>query len=193
MIPLRLEAFERDEEPVVVTHPSALEEIRRIAREEGRAEALAEAALAADTAERALAEDVSRSLQEMAFAWHGARDQMLEALDPLLRSVLHTVLPPMAAAALAPQVAEAVLPLARQVTGADVRLVLHPDDRAAIEPRLPPAAFPLTIATDVAIPRGTARLLSAGAETRVDPVAASDAILAALDDFFTLCREVRHG
>ncbi|WP_128254860.1 hypothetical protein [Falsirhodobacter deserti] len=192
MIPLRLEPF-GDASEVVVTDAAALEDVRREARAAGRAEAEAEMAASAEQAEREIAETLSRSLQDMAFAWHGAREQMMQALDPLLRQILNTVLPPMAAAALAPAVADAVLPLAQSATGQPLRLLLHPEDHAAILPRLPDAGFPLVVQTDAAVARGSALIADGLSETLVDPAGAANAILAALDDFFTLNAEVRHG
>lgn len=191
MIPLRLESF--DETEVLLTDAAELEEIRRVAHAEGRAEAEADQAALMRRAELELAETLSRSLQDMAFAWNSAREEMLAELDPLLRQILGAVLPAAATAALGPLVAEAVAPLAATATAHPLRLVLHPEDLAALRPHLPAPTFPLTIDSDPQAPRGTARVLGGATETRVDPSAAVTEILSALDDLFTLNQELRHG
>ncbi|MDB6452470.1 hypothetical protein [Falsirhodobacter sp. 20TX0035] len=191
MIPLRLESF--DENEVLLTDAAELEEIRRLARAEGRAEAEADQAAQMQRAGMELAETLSRSLQDMAFAWNGAREEMLAQFDPLLRQILGAVLPEAASAALGPLVAEAVAPLAAAATARPVRLVLHPEDLAALRPHLPAPTFPLTVDVDPQAPRGTVRVLGGAAETRIDPSAAVTEILSALDDLFTLNQELRHG
>jgi len=167
--------------------------MRLTAHGAGRAEAEAEWATSARRAELALAEDLSRSLQDMAFAWTGAREAMMADLDSLLRQITAAILPPMAAASLAPLVAETLAPLVRTATARPLRLVLNPGDERAIRAHLPVPAFPMTVEADAAILSGTARILSGPSEILIDPSAAVAEILAALDDIFTLNAEVRHG
>lgn len=189
MIPLRLECFAEDD--AQTADAAALEEMRRTARAEGRAEAEAEHAASSDLARLVLAEDVARSLQALSLTWAGAREEVLAGLEPLLRQILGALLPQTAAVALGPLVADAILPLARSATDRPLRLVLHPDDHAAVLPHLP--ATPVVVEADAAALPGTARILLGAAETRIDPTAATQGILAAVDDLFTLNNELRHG
>lgn len=190
MIPLRLESF--DETEVIVTDAVAQEEMCRAAQAAGRAEAEAEHAASDARAAQDLAETVARSLQDLAFTWAGAQDLVVAQVGPVLRQMLAALLPQVAVRALAPVVEAEVLPLLREAAADPLRVVLHPDDLAAVEAHLAPASG-LVVQADPATPAGTARILRADTERVVDPAAAVARMLAAMDDLFTLNHERLHG
>lgn len=166
---LRLEAFDEAAPPAagpsadwILGHAAGLAE--GIAR--GRAEALAEA----EARGAALAEGGARALADLAWTYAEARGQVLGGIAPLVRALMDGLLPPLAAEALGPWIAEAVREAAEADLGAP-RVLVHPDALAALAVRLPPEAAH-ALGPDPALGPGEARVALPGGETSLDVEAA---------------------
>lgn len=136
---------------------------------QGRAEAEAESSH--------LSRELAQSLQEMAFGYAEAREQVLLSLRPLFGVLIDRLLPAFAAEALGPWVAETLLTSARTCSATPLEIELHPDRIEAVRPCLPPG-LPATLLANPSLGPGAARFLRADRESDLD----IDACLAALQE-----------
>ncbi|WP_136683469.1 flagellar biosynthesis protein [Falsirhodobacter xinxiangensis] len=183
MIALRLEVFETEDD-TVVTDRAAMEEARRAAFAEGLAAGRAEAAAEAETARHGHEAAAMRNLADLAFTFHEARAHVLSALHPLFEQIATALLPNLARQALAPVLAEALMPMAEGLAETPIRVAHHPDAADAVARVLAECPFPLEAVLDPALPTGAVQLRLGQTETRVDLTRATEAITAALRGFF---------
>lgn len=192
-MPLLLEAFdaalpEAAPEPPPGPSPDWLD-----GHAAGHAEGLAQGAAEAEARSTHLSAELARSLQEMTFGYAEARAQVLESLQPLFRLLIDALLPAMAAEALGPWIAEALLDAARTDSAAPFAIALHPDRVASVAACLPPGV-PASLRPDPTLGPMAARLSLASRETDLDLdaclAALREALSALLDDS---SRKVRHG
>lgn len=152
---------------------------------QGRAEAEAEAAH--------LSRELAQNLQDMAFGYAEAREQVLLSLRPLVRLLTDRLLPALAAEGLGAWITEAVLEAARADTAVPMVVELHPDRLHAVQACLPPG-LPATLRANPALGPGAARLLRPDRESELDLdtclAVLSEALAALLDD---TALKVRHG
>lgn len=159
----------------------------------GFAEGLAQGRAEAETRSAHLSAELARSLQDMTFGYAEARAQVLESLQPLFGLVIDAILPAMAAEALGPWIAEALLGAARADSAAPFAVDLHPQRMAAVEACLPPG-FPATLRPDPTLGPLAARLSLASRETDLDLDACLAAVRAALSALLDdSSRKVCHG
>lgn len=188
MAHLRLEVFEPDAEPVETVPQQATtadQESRLEAYEQGYRAGWEDAANAHAEDQRRLRADLARSLQALGFTYQEARSHVLKSLAPLMQDMVSKLLPEMAREALAPTVLETLMPLAEQLADEPVTLVVHSDDRAAIEALLEQATgLPVTIVEEPTLGEGQAYLRLGGQEVHVDLARATTEIAAAVRGFF---------
>lgn len=188
---IRLEVFETsqaaDPGEMIVTDSGHFEEIKLASFEEGYTAGW-EDAVAAHVEEQArLSEDLARNLQGLAFTYHEARDHVLRAVEPLIVQMASQLLPRLAAASLGPILVETMRPHMAAATEMPITLVINPAVRPVVELLVAAnGSVPVDIAEDPSLTEGQALIRFAQAETRVDLDHATSAILAAVDDFFTL-------
>ncbi len=195
---LRLEVFA---EPAtaggatVVTDLTAIDQGRLASYEEGYRAGWDDGSAAQAEDQARLSAELARNLQALSFTYHEARQHVLAALRPFLTEAVARVLPLAARAALAPMIAEALLPLAEEAADAPVEVRINPAARTAVEAAVPESgSLPRRLVEDPELGEGQALLRLGGAEARIDLDAAVQRIAAALADFFTLTEtEPHHG
>jgi hypothetical protein len=198
MPPLRLEVFETAAtggDGTIVTDAGALEEARLAAFEQGYTAGWDDASAALGDDQTRIRADLARSIQALSFTFHDARSHVLRAVEPLLTDALCKLLPDIAHASLAPRIIALLAPLAAELAGAPVRLILNPAVRLLVEALLEQAAgFPLEIIEEPSLGEGQVYLRLGDTELRLDLDGAVADIRTAITDFFTLIKdEARHG
>lgn len=170
-VPLRLEVFETAElsEGPAVLMPEEIEDLRLSAYERGYIAGYEDASRRAETEAAARQSRVAAAIEQMNFTYHEARAHCLAGLEPLLKTLLASVLPAAAREALIPVVVEELLPIA--ATRADRTLRLHvppgrqAEFRMAFEGLVLP---PLTLVEDPELDDGQAEFRSDCDESRID-------------------------
>jgi hypothetical protein len=195
---LRLEVFHARAEPsqsTVVTDLGAIEETRLAAFEKGYTAGWDDAGAAEAGDQTRIRADLARNIQALAFTFHDARSHVLKAIEPLIGDALCRLLPELARKALAPMIIEHLMPLARDMADAPVRLTLNPAARAPVEALLAETpGLPVTIIEEPSLAEGQAYLTLGVSELRLDMDQAIRAVTAAITDFFTLLKEDKaHG
>lgn len=189
MPPLNLEDFS---EPLTAAAAPPIaagdedEEARLAAYEEGYGAGWEDAITAQSDTKAEREAEVARHLQALSFGYHEARQHLLQAIEPLLREIVVSVLPDVARQALAPTIAETLLPLAERAADAPISLRIAPGCRAAIDRMLssPGLDLPFQIVEDSALTGGQAMIDSGRAELRIDLDASIATILSLTQDFF---------
>lgn len=190
--PLRLEVFETAdavEGPVLMT-PEELEDLRLNAYEKGYVAGWDDCGRQADAEASTRRAAIERQVEQLNFTYHEARGHVLSALDPLLRAIAETVLPPMARASVVPLVVDQLLPLAQAGAEAPITLHVGPGSekafRDAMEGLLLP---PVEIVETEELTEGQASFALGAAQTRVDLTDAALAIGLAIDRFYQIQSE----
>ncbi len=188
MANLKLEVFEADEAAQQAPSqqgPSADQESRLEAYEQGYRAGWEDAAAAHAEDQRRIRVDLARSLQALGFTYQEARAHVLKSLAPLMQDMVGKLLPEMAREALAPTVLETLMPLAEQLADEPVTLVVNTNDRKAIEELLEQATgLPVTILEEPSLGEGQAFLRLGLQEVHVDLARATSEIAAAVRGFF---------
>lgn len=188
MANLKLEVFEADEAAQQTPSqqvPSADQESRLEAYEQGYRAGWEDAAAAHAEDQRRIRVDLARSLQALGFTYQEARAHVLKSLAPLMQDMVGKLLPEMAREALAPTVLETLMPLAEQLADEPVTLVVNTNDRKAIEELLEQATgLPVTILEEPSLGEGQAFLRLGLQEVHVDLARATSEIAAAVRGFF---------
>jgi flagellar biosynthesis/type III secretory pathway protein FliH len=190
MPPLRLEVFETGQPSkttAVVTDLGAIEEEKLSAYEQGYTAGWDDSSAAQAEEQAQLSAEIARNLQALTFTFHEARTHVLRSIEPLLADMVTRLLPEVARAALAPVVRETLQPLAEDLAGSPVEIVLNPVARPAVEAILEEnAGLPVTLIEEPSLSEGQLYIRLGQAETHVDLDAAVAAIATAVQDFFTL-------
>ena len=190
MAPLKLEDFtcaapEAEAIPLENDHD---EKVRLSAYEEGYGAGWEDAVTAQTDARAEREAEATRNLQMLAFGYQEVRHHILRSLEPLLQDVAVQLLPRIARAALAPVIAETLMPLAERLADTPVTLRVAPDVSDVVERLLPPITqgIPMVLRLDPMLQGGQVMIAAGGSEARVDMDAAAAAIAQAVSDFFEL-------
>lgn len=189
-MPLLLEAFDAPPPP---TEPAGPSPDWLDGHALGLAEGLARGQAAAEAQAAHLSRDLARSLEDMAFGYAEAREQVLVSLRPLFGLLMNRLLPAAAAASLGPRIAELLLEAARADSAAPLVVEVHPDRLSAVRACLPPSC-PATLRPDPSLGSGGARITTPARESDLD----LDACLASLRGALSALLDstegpVRHG
>lgn len=188
-MPLLLEAFDASA-PVEPSGPSPDWLDGHAA---GLAEGLALGRADAEAETAHLSRELSRGLQDMAFAYAEAREQVLVSLRPLFGLLMDRLLPATAAASLGPRVAELLLDAARADSMAPLVVEVHPDRLPAVQACLPPS-WPATLRPDLSLGLEGARITTPARESDLDLDACLATLRAALSAFLDSTEGlIRHG
>lgn len=195
---LRLEVFETgpmSEANMAAPDTEALEEARLAAYEEGYGAGWEDASAAQSEDQSRTRADLAHNLQGLGFTYHEARMHVLRAIEPLLADMVACVLPEVARTALAPLIAETLMPLAAAAAEAPVTLVFNPAAREAIEAVVDMnAGLPLTLAEEPTLGEGQVYLRLGDTETRIDLDDTIRRIAGSVTDFFQLSqKDLPHG
>ncbi|WP_233192765.1 FliH/SctL family protein [Acidimangrovimonas sediminis] len=172
-----------------------IEEMRLESYEQGYKAGWEDATTAHAAEQDRIGADLARSLQTLSFTYHEARTHVLRALAPLLNDVVSVLLPVVAGAALAPQVADRIAPLAAAQSEVPVRIFVNPAARAAVEARLGDGlTLPVELVEEPTLGEGQATLRFGESEERIDLDAVVAEIRGLLAEYFNAEGEdVSHG
>lgn len=190
----QLEVFEvPDISPEKVNVSTAdFEEMRLAAFEKGYTAGWDDAVAAQDAEQARLRADLARNLEDLSFTYAEARAHVLQAMEPLLRDMVAKVLPALARDSLAPVVLETLLPLAEEMAGAAITVVVNPANRPAVEALLTARkTLPLTFVEEPSLGEGQVYLRMGDAESRIDLDGVIAAIGRAVAGFFAMQNEVK--
>jgi len=195
--PLRLEVFETAELPEgpACLMPEEIEDLRLSAFERGYVAGYEDATRRAETDAATERTRIASAIEGLNFTYHEARAHCLSGLEPLLTTLIATLLPAAARAALVPMVIEQLLPLAATRSETPLRLHVPPGRQAAFE-----AAFdglvlpPLTLVEDPQLDDGQAEIRSESDEARIDLSDAIARIESALTSHYHMtAKEAQHA
>lgn len=191
---LKLEVFEvADVSPQKVNVSAAdFEEMRLAAFEKGYTAGWDDAVAAQDADSAKLRADLARNLEDLSFTYAEARAHVLQAMEPLLRDMVAKVLPTIAQETLAPIVLETLRPLAEEMAGAAITVVVNPANRHTVETLLSTGrTLPLTFVEEPSLGEGQVYLRMGDAESRIDLDGVIAAIGRAVAGFFAMQNEVK--
>lgn len=191
---LKLEVFEvADVSPQKVNVSAAdFEEMRLAAFEKGYTAGWDDAVAAQDADSAKLRADLARNLEDLSFTYAEARSHVLQAMEPLLRDMVAKVLPVIAQETLAPIVLETLRPLAEEMAGAAITVVVNPANRHTVETLLSTGrTLPLTFVEEPSLGEGQVYLRMGDAESRIDLDGVIAAIGRAVAGFFAMQNEVK--
>ena len=191
---LKLEVFEvADVSPEKVNVSAAdFEEMRLAAFEKGYTAGWDDAVAAQDADQAKLRADLARNLEDLSFTYAEARAHVLHAMEPLLRDMVAKVLPAIAQETLAPLVLETLRPLAEEMAGAAITVVVNPANRHTVEALLSIGkTLPLTFVEEPSLGEGQVYLRMGDAESRIDLDGVIAAIGRAVAGFFAMQNEVK--
>ena len=191
---LKLEVFEvADVSPQKVNVSAAdFEEMRLAAFEKGYTAGWDDAVAAQDADSAKLRADLARNLEDLSFTYAEARAHVLQAMEPLLRDMVAKVLPTIAQETLAPIVLETLRPLAEEMAGAAITVVVNPANRHTVETLLSTGrTLPLTFVEEPSLVEGQVYLRMGDAESRIDLDGVIAAIGRAVAGFFAMQNEVK--
>ncbi|MBN8294106.1 hypothetical protein JI664_19200 [Rhodobacter sp. NTK016B] len=187
--PLRLEVFETADTvdgPVLMT-PEEVEDLRLNAYEKGYVAGWDDSGQQADAEASTRRAAIERQVEQLSFTYHEARGHILSALDPLLRAIAETILPPMARASVVPLIIDQLLPLAQAGAEAPITLRVGPGSEAAFREAMEGLLLPpLDIVETEDLTEGQAEFALGAAQTRIDLTDAALAIATAIDRFYQI-------
>lgn len=201
---LKLEVFETEERrpgktDTVILDTLALEEAKLAAYDNGYQAGWDDAASAGSDDQGRIKADLARNLQALSFTYHEARQHILQALEPLMKSIVERILPATARSALAPLILETLRPIAARASEPPITVVLHPAARPALEAMLDQASgLPISLVEEETLGEGTAYIRFQSGETQIDLDDAVARIARAVQDFFALngaltTKDATHG
>lgn len=159
----------------------------------GFAEGLAQGAAEAEASAARLTRELAQSLQDMAFGYAEAREQVLASLRPLFAVLMDRLLPQAATEALGPWIAQALMDAARSDSATPIVVEVHPDRVEAVRACLPPGS-PATLRPDASLGHGAARIGTPLGESDLDLDACLAAMREALSALSDLTKGmIRHG
>lgn len=194
---IKLESFEPQGrvEGAIEIDQAAFEEARLAAFEKGYSAGWDDAIAAQDAETTRLRSDLGQNLQSLSFTYHEARQNVLDALRPLLVEMAAKVLPALARDTLAQTVAEQLMPLADEITVRPVTVVASPVSLPQIRELLASErSLPLVFQAEPSLGECQVYLRFAKAETRVDLDRVIEAIGEAITTYFSVEKEeAAHG
>lgn len=190
-----LESFEAPDpkSAQLALDPEEFENARLAAFEKGYSAGWDDAVAAQDAEMTRLRADLGQNLQALAFTYHEARQNVLEALRPLLVDMTAKVLPMVARQALAPVVAEQLMPVAEKLSGQPVTVVASPAALPQIRGLLSgETRLPLSFIAEPSLAECQVYLRFADTETQIDLDGVIGAIGEAITTYFQVKQEEPH-
>jgi flagellar biosynthesis/type III secretory pathway protein FliH len=134
--------------------------------------------------------ELVQTLSDMAFTYRAARQDVIDALEPLVQTLIQSVLPHCITNGFADQIAAAVLQDFTDQAGSAVRVNIHPDQLAPVRNATRQLAADVLIAADPHLSRHAAWIGSARGEVSFDMDRHLAAITALLANLSTQQQEV---
>lgn len=140
---------------------------------------------AQDEDKQRIAADLAQNLHEMQFTYAEAQSKIIAAMEPLLRELVETVLPQLAAENLGGFVVQELKKITAGQANVPVEIVLAPATRPKVEAILPEVSgMPLTITEQPTLGEGQVHLRMGTVEKQVDLMHVLDRINEAVAGFF---------
>lgn len=159
-----------------------VEQVRRAAYENGFQAGAADAVAAFQAEDTRLTAELVTALRDLSFGFHEAATHVMTNVTPVLKTVVDTVLPRLMSETVGYTILEAMEPLVEEAAGIPVRLLVAPDDAAAIRQVIGESAdVPFVIVEDPTLDRGRANLKIGAVERQIDVSGVLDRISAAVD------------
>lgn len=167
--------------------PVLPEEQRLAAFEQGYKAGWDDAATAQSEETGNVSADLAGNLRDLSFTYHEARAHVLTGIEPLLREIVASVLPEIAARTLPDLVLERLDGFLKAAAEPPVILMVAPTSRHAIEAILPNSpGFPVIIREEPTLADGQVFLRAGQMEEAIDTSSAITTIQTTIDDFFTV-------
>ncbi|WP_171229951.1 ABC transporter ATP-binding protein [Ruegeria sp. HKCCA4008] len=112
--------------PVLILNEDTLEEQRLAAFEDGYGAGWEDASRAQEQSRGRISAELARSLEDMSFTYHEAIARMTLSLEPMLTSLVQTVLPEMAERGLAARIVEQLCEMARSRIEQPMQILVPP-------------------------------------------------------------------
>ncbi len=171
-----------------------LEEARLVAFEKGYTAGWDDAMASQEGEAAKMRAELARNMQDLAFTYHEARTHVLRAMESLLQDMVTKVLPAIARQSLGEMALEALRPLAEELAGAPITVVVNPANRAMVEALLgADSPLPLKFLEEPSLSSGQVYLRTGDAEVRVDLDHVIAAIGTAITSYFQYQHEARNA
>lgn len=168
------------------------EEHRIEAYEQGYKAGWDDAAAAQSDEKDRIGADFAQNLQELSFTYAEVRAKMLESMEPLLKEMVASVLPQIAADNLGALILQELNSAMAGQTNVPVELMVAPSNRAALEATIPEnIGFPLQIFEEPTLGEGQVSMKIGKSEKQVDLLEVLDRATQAVDGFFAMNEEAK--
>lgn len=158
-----------------------LEAARRTAYENGFQAGAADAIAAAEADQARIGAALAARVQELGFTYQEAAAHVMSGVEPVLRAMVETLMPPLMAETVGRMILHEVRPLAEEAADIPVRVLVSPDEAAALRGILGEnTPVPMAIVEDASLSAGQAHLRLGQVERQIDLSAALDRITQAL-------------
>lgn len=155
-----------------------------------------------DDAARAQAEnqtrieaDFARNLQELSFTFHEARAHVIQAMEPLLSSLINVLLPRLVVESLGERILEELQPFLEQAADTPIELVTAPANRAIMESLMKSVeTLPIRLTEEPSLAEGQVYVRMGKTERQIDLTGALDRLSQAMGALYdTNERILKHG
>lgn len=153
-------------------------------------------AVASKEAERGnVSADLAQNLRDLSFTYHEAHGNIVSSMRPLIESLVGTVLPQSARAALVPVIAEQIADMTRNRIGRSVNITVAPENDDAVQGLLTQDfGIPLAVRTDPDLGGGQVQIRFGETERQIDLDAVLKLAKRAVGDFFAEHqKDQKHG
>lgn len=158
-----------------------VEASERAAYEQGYSAGWDDAIRAEEEAQTRISAEFSRNLQDLGFTFHEARTHVMNAMEPLLKELVDTFLPAIAAESLGALILQEIQPLADKSADGPIDLMVPVGTSARLEKLLTDhSAVPVRLVEEQSLGEGQVLLRSGGFEKRIDLDAAISKVADAL-------------
>ncbi len=162
-------------------------ENRVAAFEQGYKAGWDDAAKAQSTERETISADLASNLQELSFTYSEVRMQMLKAMEPLLKEMVDTVLPQIAAKNLGAMILQELKEALHGQAEVPVQIIIAPSNRASLDAVLPDEpGFPLEIRDEPTLGEGQVFMRVGKIEKQIDLMEVLDRASTAVNGFFEL-------
>ncbi|MDE9449706.1 flagellar biosynthesis protein [Aliiroseovarius sp. Z3] len=172
--PVALEDFEQSDLSVSSSgtrsvDEAELETIRLTAYESGYRAGWDDALNEVDDNKDRIEAEFARNLEDLGFTFHEARSHVLGSLEPLLRTIVDTLLPEVMRDALGQVINDEIMPLAEQAADTPIEVRVSTGSRQVLDHLMDRVtATPLQVFEDDTLPDGQVFLRSASSERCID-------------------------
>lgn len=171
-------------DPIIITD-EAMEEQRLQAFENGYKAGWDDASKAHGTEQSHISSDLARNLQDLSTTFQDAKAALMKEIQPLLETIVTTLLPRLAEATMAPRIVEEMTNLIREVGGGALVVSVAPGTSARLQDILDEdQPVSVSFQEDPTLGNGQAFLRIGDRERMVDLDGAIESIAAVITNYF---------